>query len=65
MQKAGAWYSYGDDRIGQGKDNAREYLKEHPEAAAELEAKIRQVKGVAQVTKDAQAVEAEEKTVEV
>ncbi len=41
VQKAGSWYSYGKDRIGQGKDNARIYLKEHPEALAELEGKIR------------------------
>jgi recombination protein RecA len=46
VQKAGAWYSYGEDRIGQGKDNARIYLKEHPEAAAEIEEKIRTVKGL-------------------
>jgi recombination protein RecA len=48
VQKAGAWYSYGDDRIGQGKDNARLYLKEHPEAANEIEENIRKVKGVIQ-----------------
>ena len=30
VEKSGAWYSYGSDRIGQGKDNAREFLKEHP-----------------------------------
>ncbi|NOT86137.1 MAG: recombinase RecA [Methylococcaceae bacterium] len=41
VQKAGSWYSYGDEKIGQGKDNARAFLKEHPEKAIELEAKIR------------------------
>ncbi len=41
VQKAGSWYSYGNEKIGQGKDNARNYLKEHPEIAEELEAKIR------------------------
>jgi recombination protein RecA len=41
VEKAGAWYSYQGEKIGQGKDNAREYLKEHPEMAAEIEAKIR------------------------
>ena len=41
VQKAGSWYSYGDEKIGQGKDNARAYLKDHPEKATELEAKIR------------------------
>jgi recombination protein RecA len=41
IDKAGSWYSYGDDRIGQGKENVREYLKTNPETAAEIEAKIR------------------------
>ena len=41
VQKAGSWYSYENEKIGQGKDNARNYFKEHPEKAAELEAKIR------------------------
>lgn len=41
VDKAGAWYSYNNDRIGQGKDNVRQYLKEHPESAAEIEARIR------------------------
>jgi len=46
IEKSGAWYSYGGDRIGQGKDNAREYLREHPETAAEIEAKVREAVGV-------------------
>ncbi len=41
IDKAGSWYSYGDDRIGQGKENVREFLKAHPETAAEIEQKIR------------------------
>jgi recombination protein RecA len=41
VEKAGAWYSYKGEKIGQGKDNAREYLKEHPEVADEIDAKIR------------------------
>ena len=47
MEKSGAWYSYKKDRIGQGKDNAREYLREHPDIAAELEAAIREKVGIA------------------
>jgi recombination protein RecA len=43
VNKAGSWYSYGDDRIGQGKDNAREFLKERPEMADEIEKKIRAI----------------------
>jgi recombination protein RecA len=41
IDKSGAWYSRGGERIGQGKDNARTWLKEHPEAADELEAELR------------------------
>ncbi len=41
LDKTGAWYSYRGERLGQGKDNVRTYLKEHPEIAQELEAKIR------------------------
>jgi recombination protein RecA len=47
VEKSGAWYTYGKDRIGQGKDNVREYLKEHPEVAQEIEGKIRAALGVA------------------
>jgi len=46
VEKSGAWYAYAGDKIGQGKDNAREYLREHPETAAEIEAKIREAVGV-------------------
>jgi len=46
VDKSGAWYAYNGDKIGQGKDNAREYLKEHPEIAHEIEAKIRAAVGV-------------------
>ena len=41
VDKAGAWYSYNGERIGQGKDNARDYLREHNELAMEIEGKIR------------------------
>jgi recombination protein RecA len=41
VEKSGSWYSYGSDRIGQGKENAREYLIDHPDMAAEIEQKIR------------------------
>ena len=42
IDKAGAWYSYNGERIGQGKDNVREFLKEHKSMAAEIEARIRE-----------------------
>ncbi|GAB4123958.1 MAG: recombinase RecA [Wenzhouxiangellaceae bacterium] len=41
VQKSGSWYSYGDDRIGQGKDNAKQFLKDHPEVRAELLQRLR------------------------
>ena len=41
VDKAGSWYSYGDDRIGQGKENVREFLRTNPEMAEEIEGKIR------------------------
>jgi recombination protein RecA len=46
VEKSGAWYAYAGDKIGQGKDNAREFLREHPAMAAEIEAKIRETVGV-------------------
>ncbi|HIL04296.1 MAG TPA: DNA recombination/repair protein RecA, partial [Candidatus Thioglobus autotrophicus] len=42
VEKAGAWYSIEGERIGQGKDNARDYLKEHTELSQRVEAKIRE-----------------------
>ncbi len=42
IKKAGAWYSYEDERIGQGKENVRQYLKEHPEIVQEVDAALRE-----------------------
>jgi len=47
IDKSGAWYAYSGDRIGQGKDNAREFLKEHPVMALEIENRVRAHFGVA------------------
>ena len=41
IKKSGSWFSYGEDRIGQGKDNTRKFLETHPEIADEIEAKVR------------------------
>jgi len=46
VEKSGAWYSYKTERIGQGKDNTRNWLKENPAAAAEIEAGVREALGV-------------------
>ena len=41
VEKSGSWFSYGDQRIGQGRENAKTFMKENPEIANELESKIR------------------------
>src|SRR5512143_1768638 len=46
IDKSSAWYAYKGEKIGQGKDNTREFLKEHPEMAEEIEARIRETVGV-------------------
>jgi len=58
VEKSGAWYAYKKDRIGQGKDNAREYLREHPEVAAEIEARVREKVGIAKPAAQPAAAEA-------
>ena len=61
MQKSGAWYSYQGNKIGQGRDNAREFLKNNPEVLTEIEDKIRELKGV----KTFKKAEAEDADVEI
>jgi recombination protein RecA len=56
IDKSGAWYAYNGEKIGQGKDNAREYLKEHPEIAQEIEAKVRDAVGVPNPSAESEAV---------
>src|SRR6476620_2079920 len=46
VEKAGAWYAFNGEKIGQGRDNAREFLKENPELAIEIENKVRESLGV-------------------
>jgi recombination protein RecA len=46
VDKSGAWYAYNGEKIGQGKDNAREFLRENPELALEIENKVREALGV-------------------
>ena len=52
IQKSGAWYSYGEERVGQGRDNARKFLEEHPDVLALVERKLLQKHGL--VTGEAQ-----------
>jgi recombination protein RecA len=46
IDKSGAWYSYGKERIGQGRENAKLYLKDHPDIAEEIEVKVKEVLGM-------------------
>jgi recombination protein RecA len=41
INKSGSWLSYGEERLGQGRENVKEFLKEHPETTLEIESKIR------------------------
>jgi recombination protein RecA len=59
LEKSGAWYIYNGDRLGQGKDNARDFLKDNEALAKEIEGKIREKAGVQKLAK-AEAEEAEE-----
>ncbi|OZI23569.1 recombinase RecA [Bordetella genomosp. 9] len=60
VDKSGAWYSYNGDRIGQGKDNVREYLKEHRDMALEIENRVRENQGIVSRANTFAASEAEE-----
>jgi len=64
LEKSGAWYIYGEDRLGQGKDNAREFLRENAALAREIESKIRQKAGIAAAVPVTVAPEAEDNKVE-
>ena len=46
LEKSGAWYAYNGEKIGQGKDNAREFLRENPAIAIEIENKVRESMGI-------------------
>jgi recombination protein RecA len=61
LTKSGAWYSYGDVRLGQGKENARDFLKDNPEIAQELEIKIREAYDLPPVNSDQQEAESNNK----
>jgi recombination protein RecA len=52
LEKSGAWFSYGGERVGQGRENARNYLQEHPKLLAEIEMRVLQKHGLARNDKD-------------
>ncbi len=55
LEKSGAWYAYNGEKIGQGKDNAREFLRENPEVAREIENKVREHMGIPLLNAEAAA----------
>jgi recombination protein RecA len=59
VQKSGAWFAYSGERIGQGRDNARLHLEEHPEIAVSIEAKVRQALSMPQASSETLAAAAE------
>jgi recombination protein RecA len=60
VEKSGAWFSYDSQRIGQGRENAKQFLRDHPDMAAKIEAKVREQSGVVANLMLATADEAEE-----
>ncbi len=55
IQKSGAWYSYGEERVGQGRDNARNFLEEHPDILSAIERKLLEKHGLAKAAEEAPA----------
>jgi recombination protein RecA len=60
IQKSGSWLSYDDERLGQGRENAKKYLKEHPEIFEQIEREVREAVGQIQVAEEPEEEEAEE-----
>jgi recombination protein RecA len=60
VEKSGAWFSYDSQRIGQGRENAKQFLRDHPDVAAKIEVKVREQSGVVANLMLATADEAEE-----
>ena len=55
VEKSGSWFNYGDLRLGQGRENAKQFLKENPELANEIERKLRQSLGLTPIDAPAPA----------
>ena len=56
VNKSGAWYSYEGERLGQGRENAKQFLKEHPDMALVIENKIREVSNLTTIVADRKSV---------
>ena len=58
VRKAGAWYTYDGDQLGQGKENARQFLRDNPDLAAEIEQAIKTALGIGVKVDDATSIDA-------
>jgi recombination protein RecA len=65
VEKSGAWFSYGGERIGQGRENARDFLKSHPDTLREVEAKLYEKFGIVKAAPPPPPVELDEKRARV
>ena len=59
MEKSGAWYSYGDTRLGQGRENAKQFLKDNPDIAEEIESQLKVAMGIVKAAGSSDATETE------
>ena len=66
VNKSGAWYSYGNERIGQGRENAKKWLAEHPDSMSELMNKVRVAYGMKPLDggDDQAAADSQQETIE-
>lgn len=60
VKKSGSWYSYGDHRLGQGRENSKEFLVENPEISLEIETKVREIFGLIETKEDSKDKKKEE-----
>ena len=61
VQKSGAWFAYSENKIGQGRENAKQFLTEHPDMLAEIDEKVRAHYGIGEEKEDSEAVDKKEK----
>jgi len=59
VEKSGAWYSYGETRLGQGRENAKQFLKDNPDIAEEVESQLKVAMGIGKATGDDGSIEEE------
>jgi recombination protein RecA len=59
VEKSGAWYSYGETRLGQGRENAKQFLKDNPDIAEEVESQLKVALGIGKATGDDGSIEEE------